>query len=506
METEETEVRKPRKSHKKGWMVFILILITAAVGLGIYFYVNHLRKSTAEPMEMVPADAVFVVHVNDYESFVKAEGILRNYISDAVPLGALNGMEYFLQQFTEQPPGTSTLACSAHDVDGHLALLLSLRITQKDFDNLLKALEINNNNFHSYKGTHVYEVGTHHRTFSFCYHDGAFTVSENEKLLYASLDCLAQRKSIVEEKGFKALYEMMDKNPKQNWLVVNHAAFVASQKANVAPEFEEALTSLGRLADWSAYQMTVTAGEISLSGYSVMKDGSLFKQLESQQPSAQSVPADVVPSTAIDYACFRLSDAGKFSTGNSLPEEAVKAFSLLQSNEIHCFTLSDALDCHFFAVKCATDSAHLLALLPEGHTLDSVGDCGSYQFGHGNFAPVLHAGWRHCTPAVFMPQGDYLIFADSAANLRMYQKTVKTSGVLDNNQLFILLKSDGRWSNQAACRYFFQNGSGALDRVLNDKLVARHTALSKTRCVAFYSLDPYQNLIPNHIYIKFLAQ
>ncbi len=506
METEETAMQTPRKSRKKGWIVVLLILLTAAVGAGIYFYVNHLRKSTAEPMEMVPADAALMVQVNDYEAFVKADGFLRNYISDAVPLGALKGMEYFLQQFNEQPAGSSPIACSAHEVEGRLTLLLSIRISQKDFENLLKVLEINNNNFHTYKDYHIYGMDTHHRSFSFCYHDGAFTVSENEDLLYASLDCLSQRKSIVEEKGFKALREMMDKNPKQNWLVVNHAAFVASQKAHVAPEFEEMLTSLGRLADWSAYQMVVTAGELSLSGYSVMKDGSLFKQLENQQPDAQPVPTAVVPSAAVDYACFHLSDAAQFGAGNLLSEEAVKSFSLLQSDEIHCFTLSDTLDYHFFAVKCATDSAHLLALLPEGHTLDSVGDCGSYQFGHGNFAPVLHAGWRHCTPAVFMPQGDYLIFADSTANLRIYQKAIKSGGVLDNNQLFILLKSDGRWSNQAACRYFFQNGSGALDRVLNDKLVARHTALSKTRCVAFYALKPYQNLIPNHIYIKFLAQ
>ena len=457
-------------------------------------------------MEMVPADAVLVVQVNDYEGFVKAEGYLRNYLSDAVPLGAFDGMEYFLQQFTEQPPGSSTLACSAHDVDGHLALLLSVRISQKDFDNLLKVLEINDNNYHTYHGAHIYEVGTHSRTFSFCYHDGAFTVSENEKLLYASLDCLAKRNSIVEVEGFKKLREMMDKNPKQNWLVVNHAALVASQKANVSPEFTNALSAIGQIADWSSYQMTVTAGEISLSGYSVMKDGSLFKQLENQQPAVQDVPATVVPAAAVDYACFHLSDAAGFSAGNSLPAEAQKAFDALKSNEIHCFTLSDTVDHHFFAVKCATDSAHLLSLLPAGHTLDSVGECGSYQFGHGNFAPVLHAGWRHCIPAVFMRQDDYLIFTDSPENLRMYQKAVKTGGVLDDNQMFILLKTDGRWSNQAACRYFFQNGSGALDRVLNAKLVARHTALSKTRCVAFYALKPYQNLIPNHVYIKFLVQ
>ena len=506
METEETAMQKPRKSHKKGWLVVALILLTAAVGAGIYFYVNHLRKSTADPMEMVPADAVMMVQVNDYDAFVKAEGGLRNYLSDAVPLGALDGMEYFLQQFTEQPAGSSPLACSVHEVEGRLALLLSLRISPKDFDNLLKVLEINNNNFHTYKDYHIYGMDTHHRSFSFCYHDGAFTVSENEDLLCSSLDCLSQRKSIAEEEGFKALREMMDKNPKQNWLVVNHAAFVSSQKANVSSEFEEALAALGNLADWSAYQMVVSAGEISLSGYSVMKDGSLFTQLENQQPDAQTVSAAVVPAAAVDYACFHLSDAGQFNTGNNLSEEAKKAFSLLQSSEIHCFTLSDSLDYHFFAVKCDTDTAHLLSLLPAGHTLDSVGECGSYRFGHGSFAPVLHAGWRHCTPAVFLREGDYLIFADSTANLRMYQKAVKAGGVLDDNQLFILLKTDGRWSNQAACRYFFQNGSGALDRVLNAKLVARHTALSKTRCVAFYALKPYQNLIPNHIYIKFLAQ
>lgn len=505
METEETLVQRPRQSHKKGWIVVVLILLTAAVGAGIYFYVNHLRKTTADPIEMVPADAALVVQVNDYDAFAKATAALSGYISDAVPLGALNGMRYFVQQFSDQAIA-SPMTCSAHEVDGKLALLFSLRISQDDFDNLLKVLEINDNNFHTYKDFHVYQMDTHHCSFFFCYHDGAFTVSENEKLLNASLDCLAKQKSIVGEKGFQALRGMMDKNPKQNWLVVNHAAFVNSQKKNVAPEFADALSALHQLADWSAYQMTVSAGEISLTGYSVMKDGSLLKQLEGQKPDVSPVTASVVPAEAIDYACFRLSDLNRFSAASSLKEDAKKAFDVLKSDEIHCFTLADSLTYHYFAVKFDGDSAHLLSLLPEGHTLDSVGDCGSYRFGHGNFAPVLHAGWRHCTPSVFMRAGDYLVFADSTANLRKYQMTMKNGGAMENNQLFIFLKSDGRWSGQSSCRYFFQNGSGELNRVLSPQLVERHSNLTKTRCVAFYSLEPYQNLIPNHVYIKFLAQ
>ena len=237
-----------------------------------------------------------------------------------------------------------------------------------------------------------------------------------------------------------------------------------------------------------------------------MKDGSLLKQLEGQHPQSMPVNASIVPASAEDYACFRLSDAEQFSAANSFSEGTKSAFMALQSNEIHCFTLSDSLSYHFFAVKCDADTAFLLSLLPDGHTLDSVGECGSYHFRHGNFAPVLHAGWRHCTPAVFMQQGDYLIFSDSIPNLRKYQVAMKNSGVMDNNQSFILLKSDGRWSDQSGCCYFFQNGSGNLNKVLNSKLVARNTALSKTRYVAFYCLEPFQNLIPNNLYIRFSAQ
>lgn len=505
METEETAVQPPRKSHKRAWIIIVLILLIAAVGAGIYFYVNHLRKTTADPIEMVPADAALMVQVNNYEVFVKATGHLRDYVTDVVPLGALNGMEFFIQQFSESATA-APMACSAHEIDGHLALLLSLRISENDFDNLLKVLEINDNDFHEYKDYHIYEVGTHFRTFSFCYHDGAFTVSENEKLLYASLDCLAKQKSIADEKGFQALREMMDKNPKQNWLVVNHAALVSSQKANVAPDFMDALSSVEKLSDWSAYQMTVTPGEITLSGYSVMKDGSLLKQLGGQAQQNLPVDASIVPASAVDYACFRLSDAERFSAEHSFPEAAKNAFNALQSNEIHCFTLSDSLQYHFFAVKCPMDSDHLVSLLPEGQTLDSVGDCASYHFGHGNFAPVLHADWRHCTPAVFMQQGDYLIFTDSVPSLRKYQMAMKNSGAMDNNQFFILLKSDGRWSDHSACCYFFQNGAGELGKVLNSKLVSKNTSLSKTRYVAFYSLEPFQNLIPNSLYIRFSAQ
>ena len=126
--------RKSCKSHKKAWVVVILILLTAAVGAGVFFYANHLRKSTAEPMEMVPADAALTVQVNDYESFAKAMGFLRGYITDAVPLGAFDGMQYFLQQFTGQPASSSTLACSATEIEFRIGGLISLRNSQMDFD------------------------------------------------------------------------------------------------------------------------------------------------------------------------------------------------------------------------------------------------------------------------------------------------------------------------------------------------------------------------------------
>lgn len=504
METEEIDARPPRKSHKKGWLVFVLILLTLAVGIGIYLYFNYLRKTTADPIEMVPADAALMVQVNNYEDFVKATACLRDYVSDAVPLGALDGMQYFIKQFSESAT-SSPMACSAHEIDGRLALLLSLRITDSDFENLLEVLEINDNNFHEYKSYHIYEVETHYRTFSFCFHDGAFTVSESEKLLYASLDCLAKQKSIVDVKGFQTLREMMDKNPKQNWLVVNHAALAASQKSNVSPAFADALASVAKLSDWSAYQMDVSSGEMTLFGYSVMKDGSLYQQLNGQHPQNQSVDASIVPASAMDYACFHLSDFHQFSAGNSLPAESIAAFNSLQSNEIHCFTLTDSLSYHFFAVKCNTDSAHILSLLPDGYSIDSVGECGSYPFGRGNFAPVLHANWWHCTPAVFMQQGDYLIFTDSVPNLRKYQLAIRNGGINDN-QHFIFTTTDGHWAEKSSCRFFFNNASGGLKRVLSSKLLEKNTSLTRTSYIAFYCLEPYNNLIPNNLYIKFLTQ
>lgn len=504
METEETEVVKKKKSHKKGWLIVGLVFLFLAAGAGIYLYSSYMRKTTSNPIEAVPADAMLMVQVNDYDAFTAAAAKCDSYLGDLVSLGALDGMKYFLTQFVGTDLKSAPMALSAHDVSGKPALLLSVRTTQKDFDNLLKVLEINSKNFHSYKNFHIYEIGTHHRTFTFCFHHGLFSVSENEAVLKSSLDCVLALKSLATEKSFQPLREMMDKNPKQNWLVIPHTAFLHHLQTILSPDAENVFSFLKNNADWSAYQMTVSSGEIILSGYSTLKKDSFLQRWESQDAGSPVAFEGILPANLTDYACINISDAQTFASASSVPPAAKSALSALKTAEIHAFTLSDTVSCRYFAVRVNPDSAFLQSLLPAGHRLDSTSLCGSYDFGRGNFAPALLP--TSCETNVFLVDGNCLIFSDSVANLQKYKLALKNAHALTENQLYLNLRSDGRWTSRACFQWFFQNTDGVAARYLSPALASKKSNLLRTKCVLYNCLKPANGLIPNNLYVKFAGE
>lgn len=492
--------RKSRRSRKTGWVVAGVSALLLAAIAGICFYTISLKKITAEPIQTIPADAAFAVQINNYDDFTAAAKIFRPYCADMLSLGALDGMSFFLKQFSKEQIEQNNLALSAHEVDGKLCLLLSVRVTEKDFSHLLEVLEINEKNFHEHKQYKIYEIGTFHRTFSLCYHHGIFSVSENEKVLISSLECIATSKCLPQVSSFKPLREMMDKNPKQNWLIINNHNFVKSQLKNVASEFVRIFSSLEKQADWSAYQMMVSTGEIKLSGYSTLKDGSFFKRLEGQSSRTSMVPDSIIPMGIDDYFCVNIADAQKFASKYSAAKSALKS---LHQGEIHGFTLSDSAEYHYFAVRMDVDTPLLQSLLPDDHTLDSVAPGEIYKFGRGDFAPAVAPFWQNASAQYFVIIDDCLVFSDSPASLLKYKTAVKPGNLLKDSQIYINLKTEGRWTSSAAFNYFFQNGNAALDRFLSPTLIENGSSLRSTKYLMFNCLQSNNGLVPNNIYIRF---
>lgn len=499
MSEEVKEEQKNKKSRKTGWIVTGIIFLLLAAAAGIYFYTTSIKKNAAEPLETIPATAAFAVQINNYDNFTKAANICRDYCADMVSLGALDGMTFFLKQFDKEQIAQSKMAFSAHQVDGKLCLLLSVRIAEKDFSHLLQVLEINENNFHKYSHYNIYEIGTYHRTFSLCYHHGIFSVAENETVLTEALDCIATDKCLAKASP-KSLREMMDKNPKQNWLIINNNNFVESQMKNVAPEFADLFSSLKNQTDWSAYQMTVNAGEIQLSGYSSLKADSFFKQFEGQTARTAVVPETVIPISIDDYFCVNVADVQKFADKSATAKSALQS---LNQGEIHGFTLSDSAEYHYFAVRMAVDTPLLQSLLPEGHTLDSVAPGGVYQFGRGDFASAVAPFWLNASTQYFVVADNCLVFSDSPASLQKYQGVLKKDNLLKDSQIYINLKTEGRWTTSADFNFFFQNGNAALDRYLQPELVTRNSTLRNTKYMMFSCLQSSNGLLPNSIYIRF---
>ncbi|MBO4645436.1 MAG: hypothetical protein J5642_02860 [Bacteroidales bacterium] len=499
----EEQASAPRTPRKKvGWFIVSAIVLFAAVGAGIYFYSSYLKKKTADPMECVPADAVFVIHALKHDVFFSAAKECEPFFEDAFSLEALNGIAYFLSQFTAAEVNRQPLVVSGHQVGDKNALLASVRIKKQDFERLLETLKITENNYIKYKLNKIYEIGTHYRTFYFCFHDGLFTVAENLDLIKKSLDVMGSQGSLTAQKSFEPLKSLMEKNRKQTWLVVNHARLVENQKENLDAEFQSVFGELQQLAEWSAYQVQFVNGELCLSGYSTVKEGSRLQRMFGASPYPVAIPEQLIPASIGNYMLFNFSDVDLFTQVHGVQESEKNEFKTLNTNEVHYFTLSDSVTHRYLMVHGDTSERYLCALLPENHTPDSVSNSGTYTSGLQDFTPVLFSGIP-MRPACFLVRDGYFVFAESEEDLKLYLKEIFLSKTLDKNQLYINLTADGRLSNECCYEFLLQNNHQELGDYLNPKWVKSKSKLLNIKYVLVNVFPAAGQVVPNNVFLRF---
>jgi hypothetical protein len=115
---------KEKSSKKKTiWLVVSVVVLCILVTSGIYSYTKFLKKSTAELLDAVPADATFVLQINDNEGFVKSIAPCMAYLEDFFSLDALPGFEYFIDITRRNMQNDESLVISGHtDENGKQAV------------------------------------------------------------------------------------------------------------------------------------------------------------------------------------------------------------------------------------------------------------------------------------------------------------------------------------------------------------------------------------------------
>jgi len=262
----------------------ILSLITLAAVIlfcgGISFYYYFFRQVNAQLIETIPSDAAFLFQINDNETFLRTVKSIHPHISPLFELDAYPGCQFFVDQL----PGKYNQVVFSGHVGGRdsFSILFACKINERAFKQLLLKLQIDEKNCTKFDQCKIYIYGTHLKRFVFTFHKGVFLASENITLLRKAITQLKNPRNLTAIKSFESLFKIMEKNKKQNWLILNHRRYFSNFESCFNEETNIKLSYYASNVLWAAYQVRFSKLSMSLSGYLSIGENyqSYFNNLE----------------------------------------------------------------------------------------------------------------------------------------------------------------------------------------------------------------------------------
>jgi len=263
----------------------ILVLSTIAIIIifsgGVYFYYFFFRQVNAKLIETIPTDAAFLFQINDNENFLKTVKHIHTYINPLFGLDAYPGCQFFLDQL---PGKYNQVVFTGYSNGEILSILFACKINERAFKELLSKIKIDEKNHIKFEQCKIYTHGTHLKRFVFTYHKGIFLASENVSLLKKAIAQLKTPKNLTNLKSFETLFDILEKNKKQNWLILNHNKYFAHHEVFFTEETNALLTRFASNVSWAAYQVRFAKSQMTLSGYLSLNDSfkEYFSNLENR--------------------------------------------------------------------------------------------------------------------------------------------------------------------------------------------------------------------------------
>jgi len=251
---------------------FLAIITGAVIVLfcgGISFYYYFFRQINAQLIETIPSDAAFLFQINDNETFLKTVKNIHTYINPLFGLDAYPGCQFFVDQL---PGKYNQVVFSGHTNGETFSILFACKISEKAFKQLLDKLQIDEKNCSKFDKCKIYTFGTHLKRFVFTYHKGIFLASENITLLRKAITQLKNPRNLTAIKPFESLFSIVEKNKKQNWLVLNHKRYFSNFESYFNEEINSTLQQFASNVSWAAYQLRISRLNMSLTGYLSIND------------------------------------------------------------------------------------------------------------------------------------------------------------------------------------------------------------------------------------------
>ena len=482
--------------NTKGWIITSTIAGIVLILAAIFFYSNFFRQTNGPLIETVPPDAAFVFEINDNEQFVKTSASLMPYLTELFALDGLAGYESFLEKM---PRKDGPILVSGFVNDEKIMPLFSTRMDERYFKSLLKLLQIDPRNNVKFEGYEIYSYGTHYKDFKFVFHNDVFSASEDVDLLKRSIIQLKYPKGLNSDKSFKQLHSLVDKNVKQNWLILNPAKYVEFLKAKLGDRLDAFADEMAGMTSWAAYQVRFSEVEMFLSGYMDTENIAVQKFVNGAVGS--DFPQRIVPITA---QVLTIVDNGNYRQLEQAWSGENESFHRMAPVQSVFFSLpGDTGSYHYCAVKIDTAATSFASFFAEESNVDSIQKNtpkSVFACLPVDYASKLSSLFSGDVYRYMMPVKDYYLLADTTTTLEYYKKLMKKTNYIETGNLYKFAASNT--PTDAVYTFFFFNQNDNLKKMMDNE-AARKSTLNDLHAISFSFAAPSQKIVGSNVYLKF---
>lgn len=410
-------------NSERHWGRIIVLSIIAAllIGVGIFFYYSFFKQTKSELIEAIPTDAVFLYEVNDNTSFTEDMSPLLPYFNE---LTAMDALPAFETMHNALPAGKYDITISGHPQDNGTVLLFNMHTDKASFKHLLRALSIDPANCETFEQQKIYSYGTNYKNLYFVFFNHILSITTSKDLLKRSIIQHLHPKNLLSDGDFKRLYDLAEKNKKQNWLFLS-ATYLDGLGNYFNAKSANTIKSIKSLANWGAFQIRMSGNDIFLSGYTPAND-KLLKRF-SNLSAEKNIPEDLLPYHTVWYEYLELAqyDVCHFA----LPQDSISTYSYLLarydtlSNSYSPFANTQHADDVRAAYPNGIFPVNDSILLPEGSTFDT-----------NHYKAFIH-------------KGNAYIFATSENAITAFMQDLATTGNLGENRFYKFAKGNIASSN-----------------------------------------------------------
>ena len=485
--------------ENRPWVIWLTIIAIILATVGVFFYYTLLRQSKTELIEAIPTDATFIFTINDNDAFVRDTKSVTPYLNEIFLLDALPAYETMRGKL---PVGEYDLTISGHIEDDGISILFNTHADKAAFKRLLRALSIDPNNYTAFENNRIYTYGTNFKSVKFVYTNHIISFSTDLELLKRAIVQHSHPKNLLSDKQFKEMYDLTEKNRKQNWLIIQPQKYLPYLTTFLKEEMSKKLSGCLEKSGWTALQLRFSGNDMFMSGYMFADNPEHedFDILKHQNGNGMEI-TDLYPSQTGWYVHLETPRVREFQ---KLKTAGDNILASLNPNEIGYFTLHlDSMDYKYAIVL--PDSNNNIVEAMFGEKADSIRAAhpdGIYPT-PSNILPLLKLFAPDSTACV-MERGKALIFAPTKDAMKGYLNSTKATGSLSQNRYYPFV-NDAVASSSILNFVLFNNETLTYwSSQLSDKGNASHFGKElRIFSLSCDAMEKGQHLVPVNLYLHF---